>query len=54
MGHGAYVLGLEPANCGTEGRSKERARGTLQSLEPGESREFQVEIEADAVDGVLS
>jgi hypothetical protein len=45
MGQGAYVLGLEPANCGTEGRSKERERGTLQFLEPGERREFQVEIE---------
>jgi hypothetical protein len=27
------------------GRSQERARGTLQSLRPGEQREFQVEIE---------
>ncbi|MDH7486053.1 MAG: aldose 1-epimerase family protein [Anaerolineae bacterium] len=44
MGEGAYVLGLEPANCRVEGRSKERARGTLQFLAPGEQRDFRVEI----------
>jgi hypothetical protein len=45
MGQGTYVLGLEPANCRAGGRSQERARGTLQSLQPGEQREFDVEIE---------
>jgi Domain of unknown function (DUF4432) len=45
MGQGAYVLGLEPSNCGVEGRAKDRARGVLQYLEPDESREFEVEIE---------
>jgi len=45
MGKGTYVLGIEPANCRAGGRSQERARGTLQSLQPGEQREFQVEIE---------
>jgi hypothetical protein len=45
MGQGAYVLGIEPANCRAGGRSQERARGTLQSLQPGEQREFDVEIE---------
>jgi hypothetical protein len=45
MGQGAYVLGLEPSNCGVEGRAKDRARGTLEFLEPDESREFEVEIE---------
>jgi hypothetical protein len=44
MGQGAYVLGLEPANCRVGGRSQERARDTLQFLEPGERREFDVEI----------
>lgn len=44
MGRGAYVLGLEPSNCDTLGRANERARGTLQSIEPGERREFGVEI----------
>ena len=45
MGQGTYVLGLEPANCRAGGRSQERARGTLQTLQPGEQREFHVEIE---------
>ena len=44
MGQGAFVLGLEPANCLVEGRSRERARGTLQFLAPGEHRDFRVEI----------
>ena len=39
-----YVLGLEPGNCRSQGRAAERARGTLQTLEPGERREFRVEI----------
>jgi hypothetical protein len=45
MGQGTYVLGLEPANCRVGGRSQERALGTLQFLQPGEQREFQVEID---------
>jgi hypothetical protein len=40
VGQGAYVLGLEPANCQVEGRAAERARGTLQALRPGERREY--------------
>ena len=39
-----YVVGMEPANCGVEGRAKERERGTLQFLEPGEVREYHLEI----------
>ena len=46
MGQGTYVLGLEPANCRVTGRSQERSRGTLKSLEPGEQCKFSVEIEA--------
>jgi hypothetical protein len=45
MGQGTYVVGLEPANCRAGGRSQERARGTLQILQPGEQCEFNVEIE---------
>ena len=41
---GTYVTGLEPANCLVEGRDKDRARGILQFLEPGESREYLLEI----------
>jgi hypothetical protein len=39
-----FVLGLEPANCRTLGRRAERQRGTLQTLAPGERREFQLEL----------
>lgn len=45
LGEGTYVLGLEPANCLVEGRDKERKRGTLQFLEPGEERNIKLEIE---------
>ena len=48
MGEGTYVVGMEPANCLVHGRAKERERGTLQFINPGETREFHVEI------GVLS
>ncbi len=41
---GTYVTGLEPANCFVEGRDKDRERGILQFLEPGETREYQLEI----------
>jgi hypothetical protein len=50
MGQGTYVLGLEPANCRVGGRSQERAHGTLQILQPGEVREFHVEIEVSEVE----
>lgn len=46
MGEGAYVAGIEPCNCGVEGRAKERERGTLEFLEPGETRRYVVEIGA--------
>jgi hypothetical protein len=39
-----FVLGLEPANCKVLGREKERQRGTLEVLAPGERREFQLEL----------
>ncbi len=48
MKEGTYVVGIEPSNCLVEGRDKERERGTLKSLEPGEKKEFELEI------GVLS
>jgi len=41
---GTYVTGLEPANCLVEGRDKDRARGILQFLQPGEQREYVLEI----------
>ena len=44
MGEGLYVVGLEPANCHVEGRAAERARGTLQMIEPQTTRRFDVEV----------
>jgi len=43
-GEGVYVVGMEPANCLVDGRDKERERGTLQILQPGEKREYDLEI----------
>lgn len=42
---GVYALGVEPANCYVEGRAAERARGTLVTLAPGESRDYHLECE---------
>jgi hypothetical protein len=44
MGESTYVVGLEPSNCWVEGRAKDRERGVLQFLDPGESRSYGVEI----------
>jgi len=48
MGEGDYVVGMEPANCLVEGRAKEREEGTLQFIQPGQVKKFELEI------GVLS
>ena len=45
MGEGMYVVGLEPSNCHVEGRVRERERGTLVMLAPGETRHYRLEIE---------
>ena len=44
LGYGAYVAGVEPANCFGRGRADDRTRGTLQFLEPGARRTHSVEI----------
>jgi hypothetical protein len=44
MGEGTYVMGIEPANCGVGGRESERRAGTLEFLDPGEERCFEVQI----------
>lgn len=44
MGQRDYLCGLEPATNWVGGRDKERAEGRLQFLEPGESREYRLEI----------
>jgi hypothetical protein len=45
MGEGEYVLGMEPANCLVAGRAEERKNGTLEYLEPGEIRNFDLVVE---------
>jgi len=44
MGEGDYVVGIEPANCGVEGRNIDREKGTLVMLEPGEERHYRLEV----------
>jgi hypothetical protein len=44
MTHGLYVCGIEPANCHVDGRVRERERGTLQNLSPGEKKVLSMEI----------
>lgn len=41
---GTYVVGIEPSNCYEEGRNNSRDDGTLQLIQPGETRHFDVEI----------
>lgn len=43
-GQGTYVAGVEPANCFGLGRADDRARGTLQFLEPGAQQTYNLEI----------
>lgn len=45
MGEGEYVLGMEPANCLVGGRAEARKNGTLEYIEPGEVKNFELEIE---------
>lgn len=46
MGMGAYVVGVEPANCnGLGGRAATRMKGELPILQPGESRTYQIDFE---------
>lgn len=60
MGEGVYVVGLEPGNCHVEGRAKERSRGTLETLEPGEEKIVELEMgvllkgEIDALERMLA
>jgi hypothetical protein len=41
---GTYVTGIEPGNCSVLGRAWNRKHKTLQHIEPGEVREFNMEI----------
>lgn len=46
MDQGTYVVGLEPGNALVLGRDREREAGRLQFLEPGEQREYHLELGA--------
>jgi hypothetical protein len=45
MGEGEYVMGLEPCNCFTDGRTAPCNRNIIDWLEPGETRNFDIVIE---------
>jgi len=46
MGQGIYVLGVEPTNCSVlHGRSAAREQGDLPHLQPGEQRQYWLELE---------
>jgi hypothetical protein len=44
MGERDYVVGIEPATNFVDGRAAERDAGRLQTLEPGESRYYDLEL----------
>jgi hypothetical protein len=44
MGEREYVVGMEPATNTVEGRAEERRNRRLRSIEPGETRDFHLEI----------
>ena len=44
LGEGTYALGLEPSTNRDAGRADARERGELQWLEPGETRQYDLEI----------
>lgn len=55
-GEGEYVVGIEPANALVGGRKTERENGRLQFLEPGERRNYRLELgvleSADEIDSL--
>ncbi len=46
LGEGTYALGLEPSTNRDAGRADARERGELQWLEPGDTRQYDLEIGA--------
>jgi len=55
MGQGTYVLGVEPANCGVlHGRAAARAQGDLPHLQPGEERQYWLELDVLAYAGYFA
>jgi len=58
MGESEYALGLEPGNCTPRGRQFHGNEGTLQYLEPGETKKVRLEIgilkDAESINNYLS
>lgn len=46
MGEQVYVCGVEPCNCGIEGKDIDEKHGLLEYLTPGKKREFHLEFGA--------
>jgi hypothetical protein len=46
MGEQDYVVGIEPCNCGIDGRHVDEELGLLEYLKPGERRTFTLEFGA--------
>lgn len=44
LGKGEYAMGLEPCNASIDGRANARKDGTLKFLEPGQSKEINIEL----------
>lgn len=44
LGEQDYVVGLEPCNCGVEGRAVDEKLGLLETIRPGERRIFHLEF----------
>lgn len=42
---GQFVMGIEPANCGVEGRPIDRKRGWLARLRPGQTKKYHARID---------
>jgi len=45
MAEGTYVVGLEPTNCELLGRAEARRQGKLVTLRPGQSVEYEIEMQ---------
>ena len=45
MGEGEYALGIEPCNCYVGGRLNPRNKDIMEYLSPGESKNFDIEVE---------
>ena len=44
MGHGTYVMGIEPCNSYGIGMGRQNSLGTLKSLDPGQEMDYHLEI----------